>query len=68
MKGDVGQVHRRRSVWLARHMRGDVGQVWCSVVWCAAWSGVEKKEEEEEEKEEEKEEEEEEEEEKDHHK
>ena len=46
-------------------MRGDVGQVWCSVVWCAAWSGVEKKEEEE--KEEEKEEEEEEEE-KDHHK
>ena len=20
--------------------RGDVGQVWCSVVWCAAWCGV----------------------------
>ena len=33
MIGDVGQDHRRRSVWLARHMRGDVGQVLCSVVW-----------------------------------
>ena len=66
MIGDVGQVHRRRSAWLASHMRGDVGQVLCSVVWCAAKSGVEKKEEEEEKEEKKKEEEEEEE--KDHHK